>query len=203
MTGPTKRDLASDVEDLREDAETPGDRIELVSGMVTARGPAPELTDFFAIRGFLVAREEREFDNGFRDALLHLTPEPADSIYPAAWHWEGPTAPKDALRVRWDSDAREDAIEAAEWPVECTVPDLPADPTVIVDGDGYDVVAPADRTVENRIIRRADAEYHGFDILRSVPSSIPNADEYDLVEVDADPVEYADRIPTRRPETDP
>lgn len=66
-------------------------------------------------------------------------------------------------------------------------PTIPPDPVVVNEGDGWQAVVPSDRVITNMVHRRGDAEYHGFGILGPVELPTADADEYDLVETDADP----------------
>lgn len=175
----------------------PETRTELIADMALWSGEEPELTEYLTTRGFVVEREVRKHDNGYQDVLLHTTPSAKDVFYSATWHYGGPTTPNDAVRMRWGTDALEDALDAVEHPVRHEEPELPDDPVTVVDGDGWDAVAEAELVAERMVDRRSRAEREGWDIIGDAPP-IPDREKYDLVEIDADPVVYSDRRRTDR-----
>lgn len=89
------------------------------------------------------------------------------------------------MRIVWEDERLEEVLADAKYPTEHAEPDVPVDP-LVVDEDWRAVVS-ADRVITNMVQRRADAEYHRFEILGPVERPVEDADEYDLVEVDADP----------------
>lgn len=76
------------------------------------------------------------------------------------------------VRIVWEDERLEEVLADAEYPTEHAESDVLADPFVV--DEGWRAVMSADRVITNTVQRRADAE---------------DADEYDLVEVDADPDE--------------
>jgi len=190
MTGPTKRDLKRDLEEMGDTDDGP--RTEFLAGAALWWGDEPAFTEYLSTRGFVVEREERTADNGHQDVLLHTTPDVKDVFLSVTWHWPGPTTPNDAVRIRWDEDALETAREAAEYPVEYEPAALPEEPVTVVEGDGWDAVAEADLVAERMVDRRSTAERKGLEVLGDAPP-ISDREEYDLVEIDAPPVEYSDR----------
>lgn len=185
-------DLRDRLDTVEQAVEGPETRTELVSEMFLWRGEEPELTEYLSTRGFVVKREVRNFDNGYQDVLLHTTPSAKDVFYSVTWHYGGPTTPNDAVRIRWDANALEDALDTAEHPVRHEDPELPDDPVTVVDGDGWDAVAEADLVAERMVGRRSRAEREGWDIIGEAPP-IPDREKYDLVEIDADPRVYSAR----------
>jgi len=190
MSRKSKREIERDLETLGGTVD--GSRTELIAGMVMWWGEEPELTEYLASRGFVVEREERTHDNGHRDVLLHPTPDVKDVFHSVTWHYPGPTTPNDAVRIRWDADAREEAVDAAEYPVEYDAPDPPEEPISVVEGDGWAAVAEADLVAENMVDRRSKAEREGLEILGEAPP-VSDREKHDLVEIDAAPVAYGER----------
>jgi hypothetical protein len=190
MTQKTKRELKRDLEEIADTTtDTP---TELIAEMPLWMADEPELSEHLSTRGFVVEREERVHDNGYRDVLLHTTPSANDVFHQIAWHWGGPTAPKEAVRVRFDETRREAVLEAAEYPVVYEQPSLPEEPVTVVEGDGWEAVAEADLVAENMVLRRSTAKQAGYEIIGEAPP-IPDRDTYDLVEVDAPAVPYSER----------
>lgn len=91
------------------------------------------------------------------------------------------------MRIVWEDDYLEQVLADAEYPTEYGEPEVPAAPFVVDEGDGWQAVVPSHRVVTQMVHRRCGAEYHGLDILGPVELPVADADEYDLVEVDADP----------------
>lgn len=180
------------LDNLEEQVTSEQGRIEALAEMALWHAPEPEFTDYLASRGFVVEREERRHDNGHQDVLLHTTPSAADIFHSIVWHHEGPTLPRDEIRILWEDSALETVLSSTEHPAEHE-PQNPDETTVVVEGDGWHAVGPSERVIENMVIRRSTAERHDFEILRSVPSSVEDADEYDLVEVNAELAPYSNR----------
>lgn len=190
MSRKSKREIERALETLGDAVDD--SRTELVASMVLWWGEEPELTEYLASRGFVVEREVRTHDNGYQNVLLHATPDVKDVFHSVTWHYPGPTTPNDAVRIRWDDDAREEAVAAAEYPVEYDARPLPEEPITVVEGEGWDAVAEADLVAENMVDRRSKAEREGLEILGE-PPPIPDREKHDLVEIDAEPVAYSDR----------
>ena len=193
---PTRRNLEKRLNELEDQVTAEGDRFEMLTGYAFMYADEPALTDYLVSLEFVVECEEQVYGNGHEDVLVHTTPSASDVFHSVLWHYDGSTAPRDDLRIAWDDDHLEAVLANAEHPVEHDTPEFSADPVVGDEGDGWRVVAPADHVVENMVLKRSATENYGYDILGSVPSRIDDVDEYDLVEVDADPVPYADRRPT-------
>lgn len=149
--------------------------------------PEPELTDAFQSRGFVVKREERDHGHGNEDVVLHTTLSASDIFHAISWYQAGPTAVADDVRIVWEDKRREQVLADAEHPTEYAEPEVPEDPFVVVEHDGWRAVVPSDRVITTMIQRRGDAKYHGFEILEPVGLPLEDATECDLVEVDADP----------------
>lgn len=193
---PTRRNLEKRLGDLEDQVTTEGDRLEMLAGYGLMHADEPALTNYLVSLGFVVECEERVHGNGHEDVMVHTTPSASDVFHSVLWHYDGPTAPRDDLRIAWDDDRLEAVVANADHPVEHDTPKFPDDPVVVDEGDGWRVLAPTEHAVENMVLKRSAAENYGYDILGPVPSRIDDADEHDLVEVDADPVPYADRRPT-------
>jgi len=193
---PTRRNLEKRLGDLEDQVTAEGDRLEMLGGYALMYAGEPTLSDYLVSLGFVVEREEREHGNGHEDVVVYTTPSASDVFHSVLWHYDGPTAPRDDLRIAWDDDRLEAVLADAEYPAEYDPPELPDDPVVVDEGDGWRAVTPAEYVVENMVLKRSAAENYGYDILGPVPSRIDEGDEHDLVEVDADPVPYADRRPT-------
>ena len=192
---PTKRTINARLEALEEETTNENPRLEVLPE-VMRYNTEPRLTADLMFRGFVVEREPQTDGPGRSMVRLQTTPSMRDVTHAVLWHTEGPTAPKDEIRIAWDDDRREAVLEAADSDVVSETPTLPSDPVVVADGDGWEAVVTADRVVENMILRQAEAETFDYEILGPVPPWIDGTDEYDLVEVDAEPVPYADRRPT-------
>ena len=186
MSRKSKRELEREIKELSDTVA--GSRTELIAGVGIWWGEEPELTEYLASRGFVVEREERSHPM----VLLHSTPDASDVFHSVTWHHPGPTTPDDAVRIRWDADAREAAVDTAEYPVEYDAPVLPEEPITVVEGDGWNAVAEADLVAENMVDRRSRAEREGLEILGEAPP-VPGHEKNDLVEIDADPVRYGER----------
>lgn len=189
---PTKRSIAARIDALEADITTAGDRLEVLpKSMLYA--DEPRLTVSLASRGFVVEREPQT--DGPADPMVRLqtTPSLREVSQAVLWHTEGPTAVSDDVRIAWDDDRLAEILAAADAEVVHDVPDLPDERVVVAEGEGWEAVAPADRVVETMILRRSAAENADYEIRGPVPPWVDGADEYDLVEVDADPVPYADR----------
>jgi len=195
---PTKRSIEARLEDLERKVDERNERWELHFGPGMMMAPEPQLTDYLVSLGFVVEREVRNHSNGHEDVVLRTIPDAIGLFNTVLWHYEGPTVHRDDVRIMWEDDTLEATLAGVEHHVEHSEPDYPTSWTSVDEGDGWTAVAPTDRVVSNAIVRRSEAESNGHDILRSVPSYIPDADEYDLVEVDMEPLPYADRrsIPT-------
>lgn len=194
----TKRSIEKRIEHLEEGLAIEKDRLELLVGPGLWYGPEPELTNLLISRGFVVEREDQVHKKRHQHVQLHTIPSAFNVFQSILWHYDGPTAAQDDVRVMWEDAHREQVVSNATYPVEYSDPDLPDNPIVVDEGDGWMAVAPADRVVENMVLRRSAAEQYGYEIRDPVPSWIDDADEYDLVEVDADPVPYGDRRRRRR-----
>jgi hypothetical protein len=190
MSRKSKREIERELETLGDGVNS--SRSELVAGLFMWSGDEPELTEYLVSRGFAVEREERTHDNGYRDVLLHPTPDVKDVFLSVTWHYDGPTTPNDAVRIRWDDEALEKAVKTAEHPVEYDSPTLPADPVTVAEGEGWAAVAEADMVAENMVDRRSKAEREGLEILGDAPP-VSDREKHDLVEIDGDPVPYAER----------
>lgn len=182
----TKRDIEARLEAI-EERRTDDERMEWLIGPMMWFESEPRITDYLASRGFVVERGERHHDTGASDVRIQTTPPAADVLLGILWHYPGPTAPRDAVRIHWEDSRREQVVAEAEHPVEYSQPEPPADPVVVAEGDGWRAVAPEECVVEHLVCRRSAAAKTDHEILGSVPSAIEDADEYDLVEVDADP----------------
>lgn len=188
----TKRELECRLATLeaqnRTDAPEDDDRerTELYSDGLYMQGPEPELTDALRSCGFVVERDVRDSADG-GIVLLQTTPSTGDVVGAVSWYRDGPTAGLTDIRIVWEADRLEQVRADAEHPTVYAEPDVPAETerTVIDEGEGWMAVVPSDRVITNPVERRCDAEYHGHEILG--PVELPLADEYDLVEVDADP----------------
>lgn len=192
----TKRRIERKLKTLEEaaaaESENEKERLEIHPALLLCK-PEPELTDLLRSRGFVVEREEQIHGNGTEDVVLHTTPSVRDVFQEVSWHHAGPTAVPDDVRIVWEDDYLEQVLADAEYPTEYGEPEVPAAPFVVDEGDGWQAVVPSDRVVTQMVHRRCGAEYHGLDILGPVELPVADADEYDLVEVDADPDE--DRQP--------
>ena len=188
--------LEKRLNDLEDQVTAEGDRLEMLAGYGFMYADEPALTDYLVSLGFVVEREEQVHGNGYEDVMVHTTPSASDVFHSVLWHYDGPTAPRDDLRIAWDDNRLKAVLANAEYPVEHNTPEFPDDLVIVDEGDGWRAVALADHAVENMVLKRSTAENYGYDIIGSVPSRIDDADEYDLVEVDAEPVPYADRRPT-------
>lgn len=195
---PTRRNLEKRLDDLEDQVTAEGDRLEMLAGYGLMYADEPALTDYLVSLGFVVEREERVHGNGHEDVMVHTTPSGSDVFHSVLWHHDGLTAPRDDLRIVWDDRRLEAVLANAEYPVEHEAPELPDDPVIVDEGDGWKAVAPADHLVENMVLKRSAAENYGYDILGPVPSRIAAAAEHDLVEVDAEPTPYTERRPTTR-----
>jgi len=193
---PTRRKLEKRLGDLEDQVTTEGDRLEMLGGYGLMYADEPALSDYLFSLGYVVEREERVHGNGHEDVVVHTTPSASDVFHSVLWHYDGPTAPRDDLRIAWDDDRFEAVLADAEYSAEHDTPELPDDPVVVDEGDGWRAIAPAECVVENMVLKRSAAENYGYNILGPVPSRIDDAGEHDLVEVDADPVPYANRRPT-------
>ncbi|MFC7155181.1 hypothetical protein ACFQPA_06895 [Halomarina halobia] len=196
MTRRSKRTLEQRLGELEGQVTTEGDRLETLAGDALMYADEPALTDYLVSLGFVVEREERVHSTGHEDVMVHTTPSASDVFHSVRWHSDGPTTPHDACRIAWADDRLEAVLATAEHPVEYDTPELPIDSVTVDEGDGWRAIAPAGHVVENMVLRRSAAENYGYKILGPVPSRIADADELDLVEVDAVPVPYADRRPT-------
>lgn len=195
---PTRRNLEKRLDDLEDQVTAEGDRLEMLAGYGLMYADEPALTDYLVSLGFVVEREERVHGNGHEDVMVHTTPSGSDVFHSVLWHHDGLTAPRDDLRIVWDDRRLEAVLANAEYPVEHEAPELPDDPVIVDEGDGWKAVAPADHVVENMVLKRSAAENYGYDILGPVPPRIAAAAEHDLVEVDAEPTPYTERRPTTR-----
>lgn len=189
----TKRNIERRLEALEAQTADVGDRPEMVADAWLWRGPEPELTDYLATRGFVIEREARHYENGYEDVLLHATPSAGNLRHQLLWHWDGPTAPLDDLRIVWEDTAHDAVLADVAHPVEYSRPGPPDESVTIEAGDGWQAVVPEDRVIDSLVLRRGGAERSPYEIRRPVELPIRNADEYDLVVVDADP--GADRHP--------
>ena len=190
---PTKRTIDARLEELERKVGEKRERWELHFGPGMMTAPEPRLTDYLVSLGFVVDREVRTHSTGHEDVVLRSTPDAIGLFNTVLWHYEGPTVHRDEVRIVWEDDALEATLTGVEHDVEYSEPDYPASWTSVDEGDGWTAVAPTDRVVSNAIVRRSAAKSNGYDILRSVPSYIPDADKHDLVEVDMEPLPYADR----------
>ncbi|ADJ13911.1 hypothetical protein [Halalkalicoccus jeotgali] len=148
----------------------------------------PELTDTLSSYGFVVERDVREYANG-RTVVLQTTPSASAVLGAVSWHRDGPTADHNDVRIIWEPDRLEQVRADAEHSTVYVAPDVPdeTERTVIAEGDGWTAIVPSDRVITNRVVRRKNAEYHGYEILGPVELPLENAAEYDLVEVTTDP----------------
>jgi len=155
-------ELKDRIDVVEQAVDGPESRTEMVDEMALWSGEEPELTNYLTTRGFVVEREERIHDNGYRDLMLHTTPSAKDVFYSITWHYGGPTTPNDAVRIRWnDADALDAALDAADHPVRHEDPLLPDDPVTVVEGDGWDAVADPDLVAERMVDRRSRAKKEG------------------------------------------
>ena len=198
----TKRELERRLADLEAQNRTAGpadddpERIELYFDGLYMYEPEPELTDALGSRGFVVERDvQDDADSG--TVLLETVPSAGDVLGAVSWHRDGPTADLNDVRIVWEADRLEEVRADAEHPTVYAEPDVPAETerTVIDEGEGWAAVVPSDRVITNTVERRGNAEHRGHEILGPVELPLADADEYDLVEVDADPDEDCQRSP--------
>lgn len=190
---PTRQNLEKRLSTLEAQSSTDGDRLEMLAGKTFMYDNEPTLTNYLVSLGFVVAREQQVHSTGSENVLLHTTPSADDLFHSILWHYGGPTAPRDDLRIIWDSEQLETVIAAAEHPVEHHPSGPHTDAVVVNKGDGWEALAPDEYVVENMVCKRSEAENAGYDILGPVPPQIEDADTFDLVEVDADPITYSER----------
>lgn len=185
----TKRELERRLAALEEAAadEPEKGRPEIHLGGGFMYGTEPHLTDFLRSIGFVVEREERCHGNEHEDVLLETAPPALGVFNTTSWNYPGRTAVREELRIIWEDDALEKARGDADHPVTYAEPDMPENPIVVTEDEGWMAVAPVEHVITSMIHRRANAEFHGFDILDPVELPIQGATEYDLVKVDADP----------------
>lgn len=138
--------------------------------------------------------------------LLQTTPSTGDIVGAVSWHRDGPTADLNDIRIVWEADRLEQVRADAEHPTVYAESDVPAETerTVIDEDEGWMAVVPSDWVITNPVERCRDAEYRGHEILGPVELPLADADESDLVEVDADPTLILNRgMPTTDLETKP
>ncbi|KAB7514656.1 hypothetical protein DM867_05940 [Halosegnis rubeus] len=185
------RDRTAALEDRTTEA---GERLETVVGGGLMIATEPQLSAPVAAQGFVVEREARTHDTGHEDVVLHTTPSVSELRHSLLWYYPGPTAPREDLRILWADDRHDQVCAAATHPIIFDRPDPPPEPVVIKEGDGWRAVVPAARTIESMILRRGNAERSSHDIRGPVELPIADADEYDLVVLDAAPVPYDERV---------
>lgn len=183
----TKRNIERRLKALEKTASSKNGkkRIEIYPDGLMCE-PEPELTNAFSERGFVVEREQ--IGAGEHESVrLHTTPSAADILHMVSWHTAGPTAVPNDVRIVWEAERLEAVLADAAYPVEYADLEAPDNSFVIDDGDGWTAVVPADRVITNLVAQRGIGENHDLEILGPIKLPISGADEYDLVEVDADP----------------
>lgn len=190
----TKREIRRRLEALEERTADADERLEILSGPSLMMATEPHLSAPLAAQGFVVEREERTHGNGHGNVLVYATPAAGDLRHSLLWHYPGPTAPREDLCILRDDDRHAQICAESDHPLTFERPDPPSDPVVIEDGDGWRAVVPGDRAIESMILRRGSAERSSHDIRGPVELPIANADEYDLVVLDADPIPYGERV---------
>ena len=185
---PTKRTIDARLEELERKVGEKRERTEILIGYGVSVAPEPQLTDYLVSLGFVVEREVRTHSSGYEDVQLHTTPSSPEIFQSICWHSTGRTALREDIRIMWEEDSREAILADADYPARYIEPDYPDGPIVVEEGDGWMAVVPQDRVIKNTVTRRSTAERQGYEIIRSVPSWVPDADEYDLVEVSTETV---------------
>lgn len=183
----TKRDIERKLEALKQEiaSENEKERLEIYPDGCMCQ-PEPELTNVFSERGFVVERE-RIRTSEHETVRLHTTPSAADILHTVSWHTAGSTAVPDDVRIVWEAERLEAVLADAVYPVEYADPEVPDNPFVIDDGDGWSAIVPTDRIITNTVHQRGDAERHDLEILGPVELPIWGAAKYDLVETNVDP----------------